>query len=243
MNGIDIATITRTNRINNRPRLDFYAGWMEAMGFVHGALVQLIPGQGGMTFTLYNENIRSYSELHRSTKERGGTLIHVYLYRDGLNFCVSGMPLNDAGLAWGDRLLVRYKYGLVRMRKLPPGEATLTTLRVAGKWLAKSGFVPDEVLTVNAIPGCITCELQPNGVERTAELVKYARANKLQLVQVRKQTHKLRNPPYKHGAIQWFDIPHTCLENAGFITGEPLIATYKYGSITLQKPNFTEAGF
>ena len=243
MNGVDVATITRINKRTNSPRLNFYAEWMGAMGFVSGALMQFMPEQGGMTFTLCNENIHSYSELDHRTKEKGGVLMQVHLYRDGLNFCVSGFQLNDIGIAWGDRLLVRYEYGLVRMRKLPPGEATLTTSRVAGKWLAKSGFVPGAVLTVGATPGLITCELQPNGVERTAQLVKYARANKLQLVQVRKQTHKLRKPPYKHGAIQWFDIPYTCLEKAGFVTGEPLIATYKYGTIMLQKPNFTEVGF
>jgi len=236
MTGVDIASVTRINRNTSSPRLDFHADWLGAMGFVSGALVQYIPELGGMTFTLCDENIQRYSELDRVTKERGGTLMQVYCYRDGLQLCISGARLNDTGLIWGDRLLVRYEHGLVRMRKLPQGAVKLVTTHIVGKWLAESGFIPDAVLSVASEPGLITFTLHENGVERTAELVKYSRANKLKLLQVQKE-------PYKHGLIQWFDIPPSCMEKAGFNPDDSMLAVYEYGTIKLQKPDLVALGF
>jgi hypothetical protein len=102
--------------------------------------------------------------------------------------------------------------------------------------LADSGFLPDEVLTMAAEPGLITCKLQENGRERTAELVKFARENKLKLLQVQKT--KLKNE-----LGQYFDIPQSSLEKAGFAQDNTLLAVYEQGLIKLQKPNFIELGF
>ena len=237
MNGVDITSIIRINKKNHHsPRLIFCAKWLGDMGFVSDALVQFIPEPGGMTFTLCNENIQNYSELDRQTKASGGTLMQVYLQRYGLQLCVSGSRLNATGLVWMDKLLIRYEPGLVRMRKLPLRAVKLTTPHVIGQWLADSGFVPHAVFTMDAQPGLITCTLQENGVERTAELVKYARANKLKLLQVQKTKHK-------RSVYQWFDIPPSSLEKAGFAPDETLLATYEHGHITLQKPDFAALGF
>jgi len=236
MNGVDIAGITRINRNTSSPRLVFQAEWLGNMGFISGALVQFIPEPGGITFTLCDENIGRYSELSLRTKELGGTLMQVYEYRDGLQLCISGARLNDTGLIFGDKLLVRYKPGIIQMRKLSQCAVKLVNAHVVGKWLAESGFVPDAVLSVDSKPGIITCNLHENGVERTAELVKYARANKLQLLQVQKE-------PYKHGVIQWIDIPPSCLEKAGFGPDDSMLAVYEYGIIKLQKPDFVALGF
>ena len=237
MNGVDITSIIRINKKNNNsPRLICCAKWLGNMGFVSGALVQFIPQPGGMTFTLCNENIQNYSELDRHTKANGGTLMQVYLQPYGLQLCISGSRLDATGLAWLDKLLVLYEPGLVRMRKLPHVAVELTTPHVIGKWLAESGFVPDAVLAVDTQPGLITCTLQENGIERTAELVKYARANKLTLLQVHKRKHK-------HGVYQWFDIPPHCLAKAGVAPDETLLATYEYGIIKLQKLDFAALGF
>jgi len=236
MNGVDIASITRINRNDNRPRMVCGCEWLKDMGFTSGALVQFIPEPGGMTFALCNENIRDYSELDRHTKANGGTLMQVYLHPYGLQLCISGARLDATGLVWHDKLLIRYEPGLVRMRKLPKEAVKLTTPHVIGKWLAESGFVPDAVLAVGTQPGLITCTLQENGIERTAELVKYARANKLTLLQIHKRK-------CKHSVYQWFDIPSSCLEKAGFAPDELLLATYEYGIIKLRKPDFAELGF
>ena len=235
MTGIDITCITRINRNTSSPRLAFHGKWLGAMGFLPGALVQFVPELGGMTFTLCDENIQKYSELDRQTKEQGGILMQVYEYRDGLQLCISGARLDATGLIFGDALLIRYEPGFVHMRRLP-GMAKLVTPHVVGQWLAESGFVPNAVLTMASEPGLITCTLHENGLERTAELVKYARANKLKLIQVQKEK-------YKHGVIQWIDIPPPCLEKAGFTPDDALLAVYEYGLIKLQKPDFVSLGF
>ena len=235
-NGIDITCLTRVHSKTTRPRLAFGVKWLGDMGFVGGALVQFLPEPGGVTFILCDENIQKYSELDRRTKEKGGVLLQSYEYRDGLKLYVSGSRLNDTGLVFGDALIIRYEYGFIRMRKLPCNTAKLTTARVIGKWLSEPGFVPDSVLTVDSSPGLITCQLHENGVERTAELVKYARKNKLQLLQVQKRK-------YKRGVIQWIDIPHQCLEKAGFAPSDLFIAVYEHGTIKLQKPDFEALGF
>lgn len=236
MMGVDITTVTRSNRITSNPRITFHAKWLGDMGFTSGALVQFIPELGGMTFTLCDANIQKYSELDHLTKEQGGTLMQVYEYRDGLQLCISGARLDSTGLVFGDALIIRYEYGVVRMRKLPNSAMVLTTSHVVGKWLAESGFVPDAVVTVASVPNLITCALCVNGIERAAELVKYARKNKLKLLQVQKEK-------YKHGVIQWIDIPPECLSKARFDTNDLLLATYEYGFITLRKPNFAALGF
>jgi len=236
MNGVDLTSITRIDRNNNCPRLNFHAKWLGAMGFVPGALVQFLPETDGMTFTLCDENIIKYSELDRRTKEKGGTLMQIYSRRDGLQVCISGARLDDTGLVYGDKLIIRYQPGLIRMRKLPYLAAKLTTSHVIGKWLAESGFVPNAVLTMASEYGLITCQLHENGVERTAELVRYARENRLKLLQVQKEK-------YKHGVLQWIDIPPPCLEKAGFTSDDLLLAVYEYGTIKLQKPDFIALGF
>jgi len=206
------------------------------MGFTSGALVQYLPENGGMTFTLFNENIPSYSDLYHDTKAKNGTLMQVYCRRDGWQLCVCSAALGPTGLQYGDSLIVRYEYGFIRLRKLPKGAVQLVTPHVVGKWLTVAGFVPDAVLTVAAQLGTITCTLHENGIERTAELVKYARANKLQLLQV-------QHSKYKHGVLQWIDLPKSCLDIAGFTPDDTLLATYEHGFIQLQKPDFVGLGF
>jgi len=236
MVGIDLACITRINREKSNPRLNFQAGWLADMGFVAGALVQFIPEPGGLAFVLCDENIPKYSQLYKSTKEQGGMLIQAYSYRDGLQLCVSNSLLANIGLVYGDNLIVRYEYGLIRMRKLAKSAVKLVTAHVIGTWLAESGFVHDSVLSVASTHGLITCTLHEDGLQKAVELVKYARANKLTLLQVQKRW-------YKSSVILWFDIPASCLEKAGFALDETLLATYEHGIIKLQKPDFAALGF
>jgi hypothetical protein len=236
MNGVDLTSITRSCKSKYDRRLCFSAKWLADMGFVSGALVQYLPEHDGATFTLCDENIPKYSELFHRTKEKGGTLIQTYESRDGLQVCLSGSRLEDTGLVYGDKLIIRYEHGFVKMRKFPYSEIKLTTSHVIGKWIADSGFVPDAVLTVASEHGLITCTLHENGIARTPELVKYARENKLKLIQVQKEKNK-------YGITQWIDIPPSCLNQAGFLADDLLLAIYEYGEIKLQKPDFKALGF
>ena len=249
MHGIHLSHVTRTNRATNYPRLIFTADWLDEMGFVSGALVQYLPDlpeKHGLTFVLCNDNIHKYSELSHATKEKGGTLIQVYQHRDTLQLCISGTALDSVGLKYGDALIARYEYGLIRIRKLPGSAVTLVTSHVLGTWLTELGFTRDAVLTIAAEPGLITCTLQENDLEsiktRTTELVKYARQNKLNLIQVQKTKYKKRISRGE-SVYHFFDIPQSCLEKAGFSPNEMLLAFYEPGLIKLQKPDFVALGF
>jgi len=220
---------------------------MQLVGFTEGALVQFLPEQHGASLVLCNENIPKYCELSRVTKEKGGTLCQVHDYRDGPSLHISGSTLDATGLVYTDPLLAmrptaQYEYGLIRLRKLPVGDYKITNAHVVGKWLNDLGFLPDEVFTVKAEPGLITCQLHENGRERTNELVKFARQNKLQLLQVQKMRY---GRPYAYGQGKpnafgqgfwhYFDIPSAALEKAGFESDEALLANYSYGFIQFQK--------
>jgi hypothetical protein len=238
MNGVDLATITRSSKDLNLPRLDFVATkWLGEMGFAAGALVQFLPEPDGMTFTLCNENIRNFSELYYTTKEKGGTLVQIHNQTNGTRLSLSGEKLDATGLVYKDKLLVRYKYGFIRMRKLPFGSVKLSIGKIIGRWLAELGFVHNAVLSMASEHGLITCKLLENEPEkikeRTAELVKYARKNKLNLLQVKKSRNS-------SGVI---NIPDLCLEKAGFNPDDVLLAVYENDTIKLQKPDFTALGF
>jgi hypothetical protein len=213
------------------------------MGFISGALVQFLPRLGGVYFVLCDENIPQYSALSRDTKEKGGSLMQVYAAPNGLQLCISGAKLNPVGFAFGDYLIARYQYGLIRIRKMPPGK--IVTPHVSGKWLAESGFVPGSVFTIDAQNGLISCQIQDNSPERTlarnAELVKYARANKLHLHQVNKIEYYTRKGT--PGSFPFFDIPPHCLKMAGFSPDAHLFAGVDYGLIQLQAIDFDALGF
>jgi len=154
MNGLHQACITRRSITNNDPRLVVSAGWMPDMGFIPGALVQYLPEPDGITFVLCDENISKYSALLHATKEKGGLLLSVYHYRDGPQLCLSaGQQLTRAGFAYGDKLLARYEYGLIRIRKLPHNTVLLSGSHIIGPWLPDCGFTPDAVLGWLPNPG------------------------------------------------------------------------------------------
>jgi hypothetical protein len=219
------------------PRLAFFADWLRPMGFVPNALVQFIPESEGARFFLCNENIDSYSKLFRHTKERGGALVHSrqYAHRDCTCLSISGASLRSTGLLYGDNLIATYDYGFVHVRKLPEANMKIVTPRIFGQWLVELGFVAEEVLTVGSEHGLITCTLQENGIARTYELVKYARENKLNLLQISAMTDNNGYPQ--------FEIPPSRLNKAGFSENEPLFALYEYGRITLQHIDFKALGF
>jgi len=235
--GIHLTSVTRGNCNNDKPKILFFAEWTKRMGFDVDTLIQCLPEDGGVSFVLRNENIPSYSELFRETNEKGGTLIHpsMFMHREYPCIYVSGAPLRSSGLKYGDNLIALYEYGLIRMRKLPEDGTRVVNARVFGNWLRDLGFSPGEVLTVDSEPGLITCTLQENGQERTAELVKHARENHLNLVQVKSVSD--------NNWVPMFEVPSSRVEKAGFSPDEVFRAVCEYGCIKLQELDFVGLGF
>ena len=235
--GIHLTNVTRAGRESNKPKILFFAEWTRRMGFVQNALIQCLPEDGGVSFVLRNENIPSYSELFEETKEKGGSLIHpsLFMHREYPCISVSGATLKNSGLKFGDNLIALYEYGLIRMRKFPESRMRVVKARIFGRWLEAIGFMPDEVLTVDSEPGLITCTLQENGQARTAELVKYAREKRLNLLQVKRVRDNNCAPS--------FEIPSSRLEKAGFLPDEVFHAVCDYGRIQLQKLDCRRYGF
>jgi hypothetical protein len=237
LNNIYLTRVGRASTNAEKPRIVFFAEWMRDMGFVPNALVQFLPEKDGALCILRNENIASYSELFNETMEKGGTFIlpRLFRHRDYPCIHVSGGHVKRAGMKYGDNLIVRYEYGRIHIRKLPDGNIKIVTARIFGPWLEAFGFAPGESLTVGAEPGTLVCTLHENGVGRAAELVKYARANRLNLIQVRHMADNNYCPI--------FEVPPSRLEVAGFRPDDALLATYSHGFIKLQKPDFIGLGF
>lgn len=232
MSELRIINIITMAKNKSRPRLDLKGQWLGNIGFTHGTLARFLPEPGGVLFSLCDENIHKYSELWRDTDAQGGTLLQAATRNGGPFLGTSGIFVERAGMEVGDAIIVRHEQGFVHGRKLPHPSAKIVVNPVAGTWLAGVGFDKSAVFTLATAPGLLTCTLQENGLERTAELVKYARANKLTLLQVSQSNHK----PH-------FGIPPLCIDRAGFTSGDQLIATYRHGFIQLQKPDFVGLGF
>ena len=109
---------------------------------------------------------------------------------------------------------------------VPENTVRVITGRLGGKWLEDLGFALDDVLTVAASCGVITYERQENGIQRTLELVKFARENKLRLIQVKQQGNKL-----------FIEIPPSCLKKANIAPNEMLYAIFENGALKLQRPD------
>jgi len=244
-----IITVQRNGlAVDSRPRIQFTGDWLLRMGFVSGALVQTLPEQDGFVFNLCDENIK-YSELFHSTKEKGGTLIRLYIAdqrtQKGPALVTTGKHIYSGGLKMGDTCIARCEYGRIRVRKVSGNIRLINVARTKdphtgepvpmvfmfGDWLNDIGFTCDTLMTVASEPGCITFTAHNKAVVYS-EIVKFARKNKMQLVQV----------STKDGA------PHITLTgsrivNAGFSLGDIFAAEYEYGSIRLQKLDPLRFGF
>jgi len=113
VNGVGIGGVPLSPAIVLRPP------WLPDMGFIPGALVQVLPEAGGLFFILCDENIGKYSELLQATEEKNGELITVdCCNRTGLRMEIDSYCIRNAGLDADDILVVQYEYGLIRVRKL-----------------------------------------------------------------------------------------------------------------------------
>jgi hypothetical protein len=238
-----------------RPALFIFAGWLPDIGFSPGALVSALPGpDGGIIFTLCDENIKSYSRLDTETKGRGGKLIQAYYAQREKNggpaLSISGEFIKRAGLNTGDALIARYGPGVIRVRKRPD---SIKVLRVSGikgpysdkqapkietygDWLHKFGFEANTLMTVASAPGALTFEAADDGLEKYSDLVRFARQNKLKLIQVGERAYRKKKGPY-------IGVSGSCLSDAGFAIGDTLLAFFGQGRIQLQKFDPAKAGF
>jgi len=235
-----------------RPRIFLYAPWLDELGFTPESLVQALPEENGMVFTLCNENIKKYSQLLSDTRKKGGRLVHVYTaddaYHHGTAVATSGQYIRACGLDMGDPIISRYDHGIIRIRKLPDIANTkvilatniqerntgnpIPKIRLYGAWLSDIGFTLDALVIATAEPGTITFELKDNDIRNYSDLVKYARQHKAKLLQVRKE----RNFPL-------IGMTGSIVARAGFSLYDVFIAYYEYGTIKLQKLDLERLGF
>jgi len=232
METTQLISVTRSSK--NKPQLSIYTDWLTTVGFTPNSLVQFLPEPFGFTFTLCN-SIPSYSKLARSTREKGGVLKNVHFCNifKKPHLTVTGVSMERTGLLYGDKTLAHYEYGFVRARKIPEGALKVVTTpeRIAGKFLSQLGHAAGAVLLATPQRGLITCEFQENGMERALELVRYARANRLYLLQLTDTRDKDRN-------IFKLDIPASCLARADILPDDALIVSYSDGRLQLQKSDF-----
>jgi len=233
---------------NSRPRIQIVGDWLNEMGFVNGVLVQTLPKPDGIVFNLCDKNI-NYSELYNATREKGGTLNRVYICnertRSGTALVTTGKHLLKGGLELGDECIAKCEYGCIRVRKVKGNVRLINVARtkrpytneptpmvfLLGEWLADIGFASDTLITVASEPGCITFTAHNKAVIYS-EIVKYARKNKMQLVQV---STKESTP--------LITLTGNRITNAGFSLGDIFAAEYEYGSIKLQKFDPERFGF
>ena len=253
---IHLVSITNNGAASSRrPGFSLCADWLPDMGFIPGALVQALPEPNGMIFNLCNENISSYSDLFNSTQDKGGKLIQSCQanIKDRITpvLAVSGQLIYDAGFTFGDALIVHYEHGVIRARKLPDTVrvvhmtnakeqrtgSLIPMLKPCGEWLNAFGFFPDALVTAAAEPGCVTFTLQDGCIEKYADLVRFARRNKLKLLQVRE------NPGRGRKGYPYIMVMGAFLETTGFMPGEALLAFCEKGSIKLQKLDLADLGF
>jgi len=248
---------------NFRPRISFSGDWLPKIGFIPGALIQALPEPDGMVFNLVNENIGAYSDLFRSTQALGGGLIRVYMGNGETHTCptfvTSGQYIYGGGLQQGDPLIVKYDYGVIRVRKIDPRKLGYENLqiiitshikrkytgepipkvRLCGDWLNDIGFEIEAIATAESTPGVITLNLQKSDTEYSA-LMKYVRGRKLKIIQVYKEPHAYNRRKEMTPCI---GITGSCVDKAGFQSGDTLACSYENGVIKLQTLDFEKLGF
>ena len=231
------------------PRIQIVGDWLTEIGFVSGALVQTLPKEGELIFTLSDKNI-NYSELFNETREQGGTLNRIFISDtrtvQGLTLVTTGKHIAKCGFQFGDTLVAKYEYGCIRVRKVSgnvrlvnvakqKNERGITEPKIYmfGDWLNEIGFSSDTLVTVAAAPDCITLTAHNKEIIYS-EIVKYARRHKMRLIQVGVR---------QHTTFPLINAKGAYIEKAGFGLDDIFAAYYEYGIIKLQKFDPQRFGF
>ena len=246
--------LTRVVKLGGMPGFNLHAKWLPSMGFISGALVQAIPKPGEIVLKLCDENIKRYSELEAMTKAKGGKLLQA----DKINsksrktpvLSACGKFFHSTGFNHGDNLIAKYEHGHIRVRKLPDKvriicvatirdtytNEPIPKIRLTGEWFSEYGFITNTSITVSSEPGKITFTVWAGEAEQYADLVRYARKNKMKIIQVKEDVQ--RGKTYPH-----ITITGSSVEKAMFAQDEALVVSYKHGSITIEKIDFAKLGF
>lgn len=201
-------------------------------GFYHGASVLAVPEPDGFTLSLRENDTRCET----------GKCFRVGIWKNSLKIVLRfSQHFAPAGLSVGDFLAANFEPGRITARKLPPaskyyrvgvGEYNyLPDLRLMGNILTDAGFIPDVIATVSTANDEIFVAIPDEKFDRYADLVKFARANRQQIVQ-----------PHQSSAVRII-IPPYLLENVGFSTGDFVGACFDVGKIKLFRADLTQLGF
>jgi len=234
---------------NSRPRIQIVGDWLTEIGFVNGALVQTLPKEGELIFTLSDKNI-NYSELYNETKKQGGTLHRIYIADtrtvQGLTLVTTGKHIAKCGFEYGDNLVAKCDYGSIRVRKAGKNTHLFNIgnlkkdytgepeprIWLHGDWMNEIGFTPDTLVTVAAEQGCMTFTAHNKEIIYS-EIVKYARKHKMKLIQVATTTY----------GQPLINTRGSRIDRAGFAIDDMIAAYYEYGVIKLQKFDPQRFGF
>lgn len=217
------ATATKVTPV--RTKINIRTHLLAKFGFVYGVAVYAVPQKDGFTLTLWKEN---------SETQPGGKMLRVGLDGHKLSLMVNlAKNFATTGIIAGDFLIAKFSCGIIEARKLPTAQKYYFVksrnlapyLRLCGKWLCDSGFLPHSTATVSVTDGCITFRAWGDMTENYSDFVKFARKNKCQIIQPRKNYY-----------ITIMDISGYILSRAGFGAGDILGVCYEPGIINLFKP-------
>ena len=235
---IGVLYVTGTKNPPYRIRVNMRGLWLANFGFTYGTPVLAIPQPDG--FRLQVENANTANVTNTTDAINSSKLIHV-----GLDGKKHALYLNFAnsfaanGLAAGDFLAARYEYGVIEARRLPPAQRYCVVgtrnhgafLRLYGPWLNDAGFPLDGIVTVATSPGCVTLRVWDEPDLSYREVVKFARMQRYQLVQVQKNQQ-----------VKFIDMDSHMLNRAGLDSGDICGVWYEHRMITLFKPDLQKLG-
>ena len=228
-----VVRVTTTKKPPYRSKIKITSPFLNDIGFIQGTPIIATLRPDG--FTLNLRDINGADKMCGNSK-----LIHV-----GLDGKKTTLTLNFSNnfstpeLSTDDFLAIRYEYGVITAKKLPPAQKYYVVaaqnygafLRLNGAWLTEAGFMPDAIVTVARQPGNITLRTWEDMTSTYDEIVKFARAHQYQVMQVQRNQE-----------ITFFDLDGYLLNRAGFETNSIAGINYEYGTISLFKPDLQKLG-
>ena len=242
---IGVLPVTNASNPYCRIKVAIRGSWLENLGFNHKTPVIATPQPSGFTLRVADANAVNATGANvvnaTTDTSSSGKLIYVWMEdgRPALHVNFAGIFAAN-GLAVGDFLAVRYEYGLIEARKLPPAQKYYVVgthnhgafLRLYGNWLDDAGVMLDGgVVTVAVATTCITLRVWDEPGLDYADIVKFARRLKYQLVQAQKNQD-----------VTFIDLDGYLLNRAGFDSGDICGVRYVRGIITLFKPDLQKLG-
>ena len=234
-----VLRVTSTKKPPIRHKINIRSPWLAELGFIPGGAVFASPEQDGFTLTLQNAT----QNIAQGNACGNGKLIHVGAERIDKKPALSLNFANNfatTGLSGGDFLIAQYQYGLITARKIPDVQKCYIVdarnhgpyLRLNGAWLSDIGFSLDSIVTADISRDFIILRLWDDPAATYDDIVKFARPNKLQVLQAQKNQH-----------ITFIDLDAHILERAGLESGDICGICHKYGAFTLFKPDLKKLGF